>query len=255
MTYHSPGLRRSSFLSATAGSSSSASPSTSAGASSAASAGLRRTSAGAASASSLTGVDVGVVGGGLVGSSLVDVRLVDARLDHVDRFTRGRIAIEGSHGLSVLSNSIRSAENQHHKPGHAQVDQSDQRHHERQEDQHHRGVGDHLLAVRPDDLAQLGDDLAQVVDDERDGVSTGLSAPFLAFFFFALASSSRRVGFLRRATPRRSSSAAAPRRDRLPVGRTGCVDTEPAPSRSSVTACLPSGCGSPSSVHACRVFS
>src|SRR6185312_7981324 len=58
-------------------------------------------------------------------------------------------------------------------------------HHERQKDQHHDGVGGHLLAVRPDDLAELTDDFAQVVHDVRDGVATralgGLLGLLLAF--------------------------------------------------------------------------
>src|SRR5690242_15035375 len=64
-------------------------------------------------------------------------------------------------------------------------------------------------------------------------------AAFLAFFFLALASSSREAASCAPESMS-MSSAAVPRRDRLPVGRTGCVTTEPVPSGSSLTACLSS---------------
>src|ERR1700754_1858149 len=68
-------------------------------------------------------------------------------------------------------------------------------------------------------------------------------AAFLAFFFLALASSSSEAASCA-SDVASASSAADPRRDRLPVGRTGCVTTEPVPSGSSLTARLSSGlCG------------
>src|SRR6478609_10363800 len=61
---------------------------------------------------------------------------------------------------------------------------------------------------------------------------------FFVFFFLLLPTSSSATASL--APVEVSSSTAAPRRDRLPVGRAGCVTTEPVPSGSSLTACLSS---------------
>src|SRR6478736_1085310 len=66
------------------------------------------------------------------------------------------------------------------------------------------------------------------------GLLRGPLAAFLAFFL-ALASSSREAASCAPESVS-MSSAAVPRRDRLPVGRTGCVTTEPVPSGSSLTA-------------------
>src|SRR5882757_2518653 len=174
MTYHSPGLSRSSFLSATAGSSSSSSG--------AASAATSDSSAGAASASSLTAstfVSSTVASASAaVSSTLVSSTLVSSMTSTLS--AEGDSPSKEVTCLSSLNSALRasahrpirfSAEYQHHELGQAQVDQADQRHHERQKDQHHGGVVDHLLAVRPDHLAQLGDDLRQEGPDEGERVA------------------------------------------------------------------------------------
>ena len=79
---------------------------------------------------------------------------------------------------------------------------ADQRHHEDQEHQHHRGVADHLLAVGPDHLAQLGDDLLEVVQTKRIGLRDGPS-------FFGLALSSCRSLFLADSASAESASDSA----------------------------------------------
>ncbi|SIP63990.1 exported hypothetical protein [Mycobacterium tuberculosis] len=85
--------------------------------------------------------------------------------------------------FSPLCHSRASAEHQHHQLGQAQVSTGDQRHHEGQKRQHHRRVGKHLFAVRPDYLPHLGNDLLEVVVDECDRVNrpglrfTGLFCP------------------------------------------------------------------------------
>ena len=65
---------------------------------------------------------------------------------------------------------------------------ADQRDHEHHEDDHHDGVGDHLVAGRPDDLAQLGDDLTEEPAEPGEHVrpldgggrrpACGVAAPF-----------------------------------------------------------------------------
>src|SRR5882672_2847996 len=77
--------------------------------------------------------------------------------------------------LSPLCHLQTSAEHQQDQLGQTQVGEPDQRHHESQKCQHHRGVGDHLFAVRPNHLPHLGNDLLEVVVDECDRVNgTGL---------------------------------------------------------------------------------
>src|SRR6478752_3463243 len=161
MTYQSPGLRRSSFLSATAGSSSS--------------------SSGMAASS-------GVASAGTSSVSVVSSTASAAVLSSRCAAASSAITIAGSAASASASetaegdspskevtcqsslNFSSSAEHQRDELQQAKVDQADQRHHERQEDQHHGGVVDHLLAVGPDHLAQLGDDLLQVVPDEGERV-------------------------------------------------------------------------------------
>src|SRR4029079_13099468 len=73
------------------------------------------------------------------------------------------------------------------------------------------------------------------------GLRRGPVAAFLVFFLPLPASSSAGASL---APVEVSASSAPPRRDRLSVGRAGCVDTAPVPSGSSLTACLSSGlCG------------
>src|SRR5690625_3477397 len=133
MTYQSPGLVRSSAFSATAGSTSSAG-------SASAAAGV--SAVGAASAVSSAGASAGapVVSATSTGSP---------------------VGVSPSKVVTVVSPSLITslAEHQHHQPGESEVRTGDQRHHEDQKRQHHRGVGDHLLAVRPDHLAKFADDL------------------------------------------------------------------------------------------------
>ena len=174
-------------------------------------------------------------------ASSADHRCARCRCGSVDQVIglgRRRIALEASH-LSVLSKfsliaraliaQVRSsAEHHHHELGQAQIDQADQRHHERQEDQHHDGVADHLLAVRPDHLAQLGDDLLQVgPDEERTGCARGRRRLFLAVFFavpepFLVGAALVPVS---KSTASLTSSPDTGRRDRLPLGRAGRVTT------------------------------
>src|SRR4051812_4245137 len=67
--------------------------------------------------------------------------------------------------------------------------------------------------------------------------------PLAAFLVFLLLPASSSAG-ASLAPDEMSASSAPPRRERLPVGRAGCVDTAPVPSGSSLTACLSSGlCG------------
>ena len=124
MTYQSPGLLRSSALSAAAGSSSSLGS---------LAGGLRR---------------VGVRLRLELRCGFLDVRgrrrcgVVRCRrrsgVDNVDGLTRGRIAFEGCHGSqSSLKRQRSLAEHPQHQLGQAQVDPADQRHHEGQEHQHH----------------------------------------------------------------------------------------------------------------------
>src|SRR4051812_38780313 len=54
-----------------------------------------------------------------------------------------------------------SAEDGEHALGEGDVEAGHEGHHDRDEDDDHRGVGDQFLAAGPDDLAQLGDDLPQ----------------------------------------------------------------------------------------------
>src|SRR5215212_9243238 len=69
------------------------------------------------------------------------------------------------------------------------------------------------------------------------GLRRGPLAAFFVFFLPLPLSSSAGASL---APVVASPSTAAPRRDRLPVGRVGCVTTEPVPSGSSLTACLSS---------------
>ena len=64
------------------------------------------------------------------------------------------------------------AEHEEHEPGEPVVQQRHEGHHDRHEHDHDGGVGQQLLAGRPDDLLQLGDDLADEADEpaERDPV-------------------------------------------------------------------------------------
>ena len=87
-----------------------------------------------------------------------------------DGLTRGRIAFGGCHGSQSSLKTFKSAEHQQHQLAQAQVHAADQRDHEGQERQHHPGVADHLLAVRPDHLSQLGDYLLEVVPHEHERV-------------------------------------------------------------------------------------
>ena len=225
MTYQSPGLARRSFLSATAGSTSSSS-----------------------SARRLGGGLGRLVGGGVVGGSSAPRRpprragssarrprctsAVAVRGFDATRRTQPKaIAVEGSHGLSVLSNmsarrrrqpntSITSlARPRSTRPINVTMNARN--------DQHHRGVGDHLLAVRPDHLAQLGDDLLQVVEDEGERVARRPSPAFLALLGllgvwpFLVVAASVTVDRVDASL----TSSTAPRRDRLPVGRCGRVTT------------------------------
>src|SRR6266481_2611950 len=179
MTYQSPGLMRSSFFSATAGSSSSSSPGASAatsdaGAASAATSdsGASATSAGAASASSLTG---STLVSSTVASASTLVSSMTSTLSAEGDSPSKEVTCQSSLKILLFAQALiaarSSAEHQHHELGKAKVDQADQRHHERQKDQHHGGVVDHLLAVRPDHLAQLGDDLLQEGPDEGERVA------------------------------------------------------------------------------------
>src|SRR3954470_14279494 len=161
MTYQSPGRSRSSFFSATAGSSSSSSAAAGAAsaATSASAAASGATAAWAASASSLSG-------------STVASASVSTLVSSMMTSTLSAEGVSPSKEVTCQSSLIRSsAEHQQHELGQAKVDQADQRHHEGQENQHHGGVVDHLLAVRPDHLAQLGDNLQQEVPDEGERVS------------------------------------------------------------------------------------
>src|SRR3954470_18547452 len=160
MTYQSPGRSRSSFFSATAGSSSSSCGAASAAASA---------SGAASGATSASDVSASSVSGSTVASASVSTSVSST---DVMTSTLSAEGVSPSKEVTCQSSLIRSsAEHQHHELGQAQVDQADQRHHERQEDQHHGGVVDHLLAVRPDHLAQLGDDLQQEVPDEGERVA------------------------------------------------------------------------------------
>src|SRR3954447_11567340 len=62
--------------------------------------------------------------------------------------------------------------------------------------------------------------------------------PLAAFFVFLGLPASSSAGAS--CAPDEMSTSSAPRRERLPVGRAGCVDTAPVPSGSSLTACLSS---------------
>src|SRR3979411_3006982 len=64
--------------------------------------------------------------------------------------------------------------------------------------------------------------------------------PLTAFFVFFLLLPTSSSAVASCAPVEVSASSALPRRDRLPVGRVGCVTTEPVPSGSSLTACLSS---------------
>src|SRR6478736_1237637 len=170
MTYQSPGLRRSSFLSATAGSSSSSS-------------GVAASSAVASAGTSSMSVVSSTASVSVVSSTASAAELSSRRSAASSAITVAGSAASASASETAEGDSpskevtcqsslnCSSAEYQHHELGEAQVDQADQRHHERQKDQHHGGVVDHLLAVRPDHLAQLGDDLLQVVPDEGERVA------------------------------------------------------------------------------------
>src|SRR5690606_23286470 len=101
---------------------------------------------------------------GLLGSlrlALVGHRLVRG----VDGSTvgcvlRGHVAV-----LTISLRSRRSAEQREDGLGEHPVQRPHQRHHEGDEGEHDRGVGDHLLPGWPDDLAQLRDDLPQEAGD------------------------------------------------------------------------------------------
>src|SRR3954471_8948348 len=69
------------------------------------------------------------------------------------------------------------------------------------------------------------------------GFRRGPLAAFLVFFLPLPTSSSATASC---APVEVSASSALPRRDRLPVGRAGCVTTEPVGSGSSLTPCLSS---------------
>src|SRR6478672_2873523 len=180
MTYQSPGLRRSSFLSATAGSSSSSS-------------GVAASSAVASAATSSVSVVSSTASVSVVSSTASAAVLSSRRSAASSAITVAGSAASASASETAEGDSpskevtcqsslnCSSAEYQHHELGEAQVDQADQRHHERQKDQHHGGVVDHLLAVRPDHLAQLGDDLLQVVPDERKRIAPTSSWPIGGF--------------------------------------------------------------------------
>src|SRR6476620_3810547 len=69
------------------------------------------------------------------------------------------------------------------------------------------------------------------------GLPRGPLAAFLVFFLPLPASSSAGASL---APDEMSASSAPGRRERLPVGRAGCVDTAPVPSGSWLAACLSS---------------
>src|SRR6201985_2823566 len=162
MTYQSPGLERRSAFSAAPGSPSSGS------AGSSGPAGVSEASSATGSAvSSATGSALAVSGASSAGTSGNAASM--STVSPTGRLPSEVVTVYGSFPF-LCQLVAASAEHPQHQLGQAQIHQADQRHHEHQEPQHHRGVGAHLLAVGPDDLAQLGDELLAAVEDEDERV-------------------------------------------------------------------------------------
>src|ERR1700733_2893148 len=168
MTYQSPGLVRRSAFSATTGSTSSGSGASGASAWVAAAGSSGAASGATASSAKAVAAATAICG---LASAVTSCKAMSTD-SPTGRSPSEVVTVSGSF-LYVRSwrPSKSSAEHHQHELGQAQVPHADQRHHEHQERQHHRGVGHHLLAVGPDDLAQLGDNLLEVVVDKDNRVA------------------------------------------------------------------------------------